>query len=70
MAVCMEVARKKMVSLYKETNEVDEMILEAERCLTDLFSDEPTTEEIAQLVTQKLQWNLTNPTLSLYTNDA
>ena len=55
--MCMEAARKKVIALDKETNKVDEMIIKAEKCLTDLFSEDPTTEETAQLV------NNTNATL-------
>ena len=44
----MENARKRVLSLENETKKIDDMILKAESCLTELFSEEPTTDEIAQ----------------------
>ena len=48
VAVRMENARKRVLALENETKKIDDMILKAESCLTELFSDEPTTGEIAQ----------------------
>ena len=44
----METARKKMLAIEIETKKVDDLILKAEKYLTEMFSVDPTTEEMAQ----------------------
>ncbi|KAI6648951.1 transcription factor E2F3 [Oopsacas minuta] len=48
VAVRMETARKRVVFLENETKRIDGMILDAEKYLTDMFSDEPASDEFTQ----------------------